>query len=167
MKPPLIRRIRDNHGVEHATIAVLLEQGARPPLGGNALSGGFLVLGKVSTGNVAAAAVEAVQRLQAGQRELAVSPYCGTNIAVGAIVGGFASGLLTSRRRRRSPGLQAIIGAALIAALIGRPLGSVVQRHVTTSGDIGDLRVADVRRLIGGPLPIHLVTTGYTDRQDS
>ena len=136
-------------------------------MGGNALSGGFLVLGKVSTGNVAAAAVEAVRRLQAGQRELAVSPYCGTNIAVGAIVGGFASGLLTSRRRRRSPGLQAIIGAALIAALIGRPLGSVVQRHVTTSGDIGDLRVTDVRRLIGGPLPIHLVTTGYTDRQDS
>ena len=59
----LIDRIRRSHAIEHGTVAVLLERGARPPLGGYGMPGGFFIYGKLSTEDVSSAAAGAmVQR---------------------------------------------------------------------------------------------------------
>ena len=44
-----VRRVRQNHALEHATIAVLQESGVRLPLAGYSTSGGFFIFGKAST----------------------------------------------------------------------------------------------------------------------
>ena len=88
-KSPLLRpldRVRRNHALEHATIAVLIENGVRPPLAGYSVPGGFLVYGRVSTEMLSAASSQALDRLQSGERELAISPYCGSNLVVGAVL---------------------------------------------------------------------------------
>ena len=68
-----IRHVRQNHALEHATVAMLLEGGIRPPLGGYSTPGGFFIFGRAPTDVVTQAATEALLRLTEGQRSLAVS----------------------------------------------------------------------------------------------
>jgi hypothetical protein len=79
-------RIRQHHGIEHATVTLL----SRRLKGGQVIArsdpDGFTVFGEVDTADLAAAAAEALARLQAGERELAVHPNCGTNLAAAGIL---------------------------------------------------------------------------------
>ncbi|HKZ50737.1 MAG TPA: DUF6391 domain-containing protein, partial [Dehalococcoidia bacterium] len=89
---PWAETLRRHHALEHATIALLV--GRLPPgtrLMGLAIHDGFCLLGNVSTEAVEAAATEALARLKAGESSLAVSPSCGTNLAVTGIMAGVAS----------------------------------------------------------------------------
>ena len=88
----LLREIRRNHALEHATVAVLLERGARPPLGGYSTPSGFIIFGRLEREMVEESAQEALARLSAGRAELAISPFCGTTILTRAVL----SGLITS-----------------------------------------------------------------------
>ena len=157
----MLRRLRRNHGLEHATIAVLLERGVSPPLAGNATPWGFLVYGRVSTEEVDAAVAEALLRMHAGHQELAVSPYCGTNLVVGAVLTGVLAGLAmrrTGRLWQRVP----LIGVGLVGAtLVRRPLGEMVQRRYTTLSDMTGVRVGRVRRVDMGRVTVHLVTVTH------
>ena len=81
-----INRVRQNHALEHATIAVLMESGIRPPLAGYSVANGFLIYGDVCTDEVTEAAQEALGRMQNGEEGLAISPYCGTNIVTGTVL---------------------------------------------------------------------------------
>jgi hypothetical protein len=91
------------------------------------------------------ASAEALARLRAGERELAIHPNCGTNLAVGTSVmlAGWLFALMTLRPRAR-------VASAAIGSVAGfasaRPLGSVVQRHITTLPEVDDLRIMVVRR---------------------
>ena len=63
----VIDRTKQNHAIEHATIAMLLEMGARSPLAGNAIPGRFLVLWCGSeTKDVVSSASGALRYLQDG-----------------------------------------------------------------------------------------------------
>ena len=66
-------------------------------MAGIASPAGFHLYGSLSTKDVSAAASEALQRLRSGERELAVSPYCGTNLIVGALLAGVLSGIIMGR----------------------------------------------------------------------
>ena len=156
----VLRRVRRNHAVEHATIAVLMERGARPPLAGYSLPAGYLLYGSVTTQAASAAASEAVDRLRSGESEMAISPYCGTNLVVGAAIAGLFSALVLYPAGRRIRHLPLVAAGSLLAALAGRPIGQEAQRRYTTLPDVGSLEIAGVHRFELGGHTIHWIGTG-------
>lgn len=143
-----VEAVRRNHGLEHATVAVLLARHGPMRVAGRATSDGFFVLGSVSEKDLDAAAREALRRLQAGESSLAVSPHCGTNIAVA----GFAAGLTAASVVASGPTWKRFpnaVTAAMIAVVAAQPLGRQIQRHITTSAELADVEVVGTRTLFG------------------
>lgn len=144
------RRIRQNHALEHATITIL--SGIVPTLSVSARSNsrGFTIFGDVDLGQLRRALDEALQRLQAGEAELAIHPNCGTNLVVGVslLAAGTLLGMTSSRVRTRVASTVASSVAGFAAA---RPLGEYVQRHFTTLPDLEGVRVTDIfrRKVLG------------------
>ncbi len=139
------RRIRQNHALEHATVTILARKMANLQVSARSNRHGFLIFGALDPAKVAAAAEEALKRLQAGEAELAIHPNCGTNVAVGLLftaISWLLAVLLPRPRARLSSAAAGLISAALLA----RPLGMVVQRHVTTLPDLRGVRIREVRR---------------------
>ena len=162
----LVRQVRRNHGLEHAAVAVLMERGVRPPMGGYSFPGGFFVLSKASTEIVSEAAHEALERLRAEEPELAVSPFCGTNLATGALLAAALSALVLGRKEGRLRRIPTAAGAILGAMLVSRPLGNALQRHYTTLADVSGLEITGVKNLLGsltGRFTVHKVRTRSSD----
>src|SRR5262245_53883413 len=84
LESPFIKRVRRNHGLEHATIHMLNRQNYI--LSGRASSGGYIVVGDVPSEKIEAAAQEALSRLKRGQAQLAVHPNCGTNLVTTGVI---------------------------------------------------------------------------------
>lgn len=148
MKPEELlfgRRIRQNHALEHATITIL--SGYVPDLRISARSNsrGFTIFGDVDLIQLRRALDEALQRLQAGEAELAIHPNCGTNLVVGVslLTLGTLLGMTSSRTRTRVASTAVSSFAGLMAA---RPLGTLVQKHITTLPDLQGVHVSDIRR---------------------
>jgi hypothetical protein len=163
MNLPFISRIRRNHGLEHATIHVLIQRSPYLSLVGRSDWGGYSIIGEVGTEDLESAAREALSRLQAGESDLAVHPRCGTNLATTGVLSGMAAflalGIGRSRSRFRWAYLPETLMAATVAAIIAQPLGYLLQQYVTTSGDAGHLQIVRVYRQRGGPVPVHRVET--------
>ena len=155
----IVDRTRQNHALEHATVAILLDRGARGPLAGLASPTGFHLYGSFSTEEVSAAASEALKRLRDGERELAVSPYCGTNLVVGALLAGVLSGIIMGRAKSRARGLPLAMAAIIGAMGLRRPLGKLLQRHFTTLAHVEGMEIASVGRFGLGRHTIHRVRT--------
>lgn len=154
-----LRQIRRNHALEHGTVAVLLERGVTPPLGGYSTRGGFFILSRASTDTVTAAAFEALGRITEGQRQLAISRHCGTNMAAGAVVAGLLTVLLVGKRGGRLPRIPALAAAIVGVNLLSRPIGNELQRRYTTLADLAGVEIADVYPLWKGRYPAHRVNT--------
>jgi hypothetical protein len=160
---PFIGRVRRNHGLEHATIHVLIQRNPALSLVGRSDWGGFYIYGRVDTQELEAAARQAMARMRAGESELALHPRCGTMLATTGILSGmaafFALGVGRSRSRFRWAYLPETLLAATVAAIVAQPLGFLLQEYVTTSGDIGDLSIVRVYKQRGGSFPAHRVET--------
>lgn len=141
---PGLNRVRKHHAVEHATIAVLFQRRGRvvSVLGRSDLSG-FHVYGPFAADEVESALAEALKRLRAGEHELAVSNFCGTNLATSAILAGSAALVAHGRGERRS--WSRAMSAAILATIAAAPVGRWIQRHLTTDADIGNLRLDHLR----------------------
>ncbi len=155
--------IRRNHGLEHGTVSVLLARHGPRRLAGRATSDGFFILGKVDEATLRSCAEEALGRMQRGEGGLAVSPLCGTNIAVtGALT---AAATMATLAGGRGNGIRDRFGNAFTAAMFGvmlaQPLGRLVQTHLTTRADLEGFELADVRRLAPG---IRKVVTRHPKR---
>lgn len=164
LNQPLLMRIRRNHGLEHATIHMLSAKYPRTPIAGRADAKGFVILGRLSTDAIAESAEEAAARLRAGEEHLAIHPNCGTNFLTAAVLAGLACfatllGGRTDRTRDRLERLPLAIFATILALIIAQPIGSAAQRHVTTSGEIGALRIAGIQQLRSGRTTVHRVRT--------
>jgi hypothetical protein len=89
-------------------------------------------------------------RLQAGEAELAIHPNCGTNLAVGISLAtlGTLLGLTSARTRTRVASTAFSSVAGVMAA---RPLGQLVQKHLTTLPDLQGVRVSKIfrRKILG------------------
>lgn len=161
--PPFVARVRRNHGLEHATINVLIQRNPNLSLVGRSDWRGYVIMGEVETEEIDSAAREALARLQAGESELALHPRCGTMLATTGLLSGMAAffvlGVGHSRSRFRWAYLPEALLAATVAALIAQPLGFLLQQHVTTSGDADQLRIARVYKKRGGPISVHRVET--------
>ena len=159
-----IRRVRQNHAVEHATITLLMARDRSLPLvGGRSNHRGYFVFGPVDTAALEAAAAEALARLQRGEAELAIHPNCGTNLVTTGAMAGLATLAATAISRRRQAGLAdraaVAVMAATAAVVASRPVGLRLQRDVTTLADVADLRVESVTRRQLGRMVIHFVAT--------
>lgn len=159
--PNTIQAIRQNHALEHATIAILLQRGSiHTRIAGRASPGGFHVYGNLPTSLVEEAAHEALRRLKNGERDLALSPFCGTNIAVAGILAGLAS-ILAMGSGNRLLNLPRVVLAAIIAVLAAQPLGKIVQRRLTTYADMGAMAITGVSKSGVGPWPSHRIDTAF------
>ena len=155
-------KTKRNHGLEHATIALLLSPAVSGrPLAGYSIPMGFLVLGDIPTQQVEESAHEALRLMQAGEHGLAVSPFCGTNIVVGA---GLATAASLAGYRMAGGGAQGWSRAfsnTVLAIVASRPIGRIVQERCTTSADVGAMSIRSVKRHRAGRIPMHWVATRF------
>ncbi len=160
---PLIARTRRNHGLEHATLHLLSRRNPARHLAGHSDAGGFWVLGDVSQEEVRAAVDEAMQRMRAGESELAVHPNCGTNFvtsgvlaSLAAFIAMFGTGQRLRDRLERLP-LAAVL--ATLALVVSQPLGMRLQEQVTTSGQLESLAVVGITASRRGRMNAYRVQT--------
>ena len=142
----LARAVRRNHGLEHATVAVLLSRrGPTLRVVGRTAPDGFYVYGNVGPAELLSAANEAMTRLQRGERSLAVSPLCGTNIAVGGLLAGLSTLAVAGTGGTRWTQLPNALAVGLVSIVAAQPIGRWLQQHVTTSPDMSQTRIVGVR----------------------
>lgn len=142
---PGLLKLRQVHALEHATVWVLSEMaiGAGAPrrrtydnetLGGLSTERGFYLYGSVSRDRLRRATLQALQRFQAGEWDLAIHPRCGTNATVAlALVTGLV--LVTHWALPRLPLVQlgGLALAAMAATHLAPNLGTIAQQHLTTA----------------------------------
>ena len=131
-----------------ATVAVLLARHGPTRLAGRASVDGFMIIGAIDPRELEDSANEALRRLQSGESSLAVSPLCGTNIAVSGFLSALAATavLATGQLRSRLPNA---FMAAMIGAIAGQPVGRWVQQHVTTLADHEGVEIVGTSSLFG------------------
>ncbi|MCK9487296.1 MAG: DUF6391 domain-containing protein [Dehalococcoidia bacterium] len=142
--------VRRNHALEHATVAVLFARKGPQRLAGRASGNGFFILGNVDPVLLQSCADEALIRLQRGESNLAVSPMCGTNLAVtGAVCATFT---MASLARNRDKGARQRFGDAVSASTMGalaaQPLGRIVQEKITTRPDLDRTQITHIRHFL-------------------
>ncbi len=154
---------RQNHALEHATVAVLMRRRERPVrIIGRAAADGFYLHADLPTEEVEGAVHEALDRMRHGADYLAVSPFCGTNIAVAGALAAVAC-LATLGTKDRAGNLPIAMAAAAGAIVLAQPLGALAQRHITTTANVEDLRVVDVTRRVSLGGAVHKVATARGD----
>tara|TARA_B100000315_G_C14065666_1_gene358263 strand:- start:11 stop:499 length:489 start_codon:yes stop_codon:yes gene_type:complete len=154
-----VLKIRRNHALEHATVALLLERGVHPPLGGYSVAGGYVIWSKAPIAEVTEASVDALKLLNAGHRDLAISPFCGTNLVTSAVLGGLAATLVRGNSRGIGANFRAAIAAIATASLLSRPVGEFIQRRFTTKPEPAGLQINSVREILHSPVSIIWVST--------
>lgn len=160
---PIISHIRRNHGLEHATLHTLANHLPHTMLMGHSDGGGFWIIGDVTPEILHSAVQEAIARLRAGERQLAIHPNCGTNYATAGALAGLAgaAAMLGSGKRLQDKLARLPLAAALatMALIISQPLGVLLQARVTTSGDPGSLEVTSITHKKQGRLTVHRIQT--------
>jgi hypothetical protein len=164
-----IRRIRRNHGLEHATIHVLSQKTRNQSMAGRSTMMGFYLYGNLTAEQIELAAHEALQRMRQGEHGLAIHPNCGTGLVTAGVMTSFAAltgtaGMKPSFLDRLSR-LPTIILLSTLSLILSQPLGLALQQHFTTLGDPGDMVIDGVTRsefslpIIGQRLTVHFVRT--------
>jgi hypothetical protein len=160
---PVVSRVRRNHGLEHATLHILSQRHPRVSMAGHSDSGGFWLLGDVSTEDVESAVQEALDRLRAGERNLAVHPNCGTNFVTAGMFAGLAAFAALfgagNRFRDRLERLPLAASLATLALILAQPVGLLAQELITTSGDPGELEISEVIPTPRGRIRSHRILT--------
>jgi Domain of unknown function (DUF6391) len=162
--------LRRNHALEHATIVVMVEREPRRRFNGFSTDEGFFVQGVRSTEEVDSAAREALRRLRAGEKRLAVHRNCGTTIV--------AANLLAAVFFLGSIGIGLylgwniyllILGGIVLSLLLRVPLSLFLQRFVTTNTDLSNAEVGWVeparpQEMRGGILGVLLAASSVKVR---
>jgi len=160
---PYVRRVRRNHGLEHATIHLLSRKVPNLRMVGRSDGRGFWLYGEVDTQVVEESVGQALTRMRNGEHKLAIHPNCGTNLVTVALLGTAATFVALMGSEREEGGkfsrIPLITLGLMAATLFGQPLGMQLQEHVTTLGDPGDLEVASIKRTTRGNMIMHRVET--------
>lgn len=142
-----IRRTRQHHAIEHATLMILAERFPGRRMVGYSDPAGFTLLADIPEAAARRALTDALLRLQAGEAHLAIHPNCGTNllttgvlVTLAALVGGAGAG-----RDHLSRFTRALV-LVLPALALSPGLGLRLQRY-TTSAAVSDRWVKEVRPL--------------------
>lgn len=162
LETPILSRIRRNHGLEHATIHVLSKKFPGTSLVGHSDAAGFWLIGDLSADQVREGVYTAMARMKQGERKLAIHPNCGTNLVTsGAFAGLAAAAALIGARRPadKFARLPLVVVLATIALIAAQPFGFVLQEHVTTSGDPGDMEIVEIIPTRRGSFKAHRIVT--------
>jgi len=154
----IVNTVRRNHALEHATVTIMLSRYGPMRVVGRAAMDGFYIYANVTTEQLRELVQQALSRLQRGEANLAVSPLCGTNIAVAGIMAGVASYAAQSRKKGVMDGLSRSVTAAMLAAVLAQPVGRLIQKHYTTSPDLEGVEIVSVDP-VGGSSRLHKVRT--------
>lgn len=144
--PPYLAT-RRNHAVEHATLKILAGKYDDKTLAGHSNPTGFFLFGDVALDDLRAAIEEAMARLRAGEKDLAIHPGCGTNMATSLVLPATLAWIPmqgTRSNRWRLLLLPIALTLALFGYFLSKPLGPWLQRHVTTEADLGSLKVTEI-----------------------
>jgi hypothetical protein len=150
--------VRENHALEHATIVLLSKRFPETRFSGVSFASGFFVFGDVPTEALHPAAERALERLRGGEPEMAIHERCGTNLAVAGMLTGL-SAMTVARMRKPFNTFNNVILASTAALVLSRPLGLLVQRHITTRTPGATMRITGVKRLTFMGSPAHFVRT--------
>jgi hypothetical protein len=159
---PVLSRIRRNHGLEHATLNILSQRFPYRPMAGYSFPAGFFLLGDVPTEQVRDAVLQALIRMNNGERSLAIHANCGTNyIAAGFVAGVLAWLAMAGAKNKRDQvdRLPLVIALVILGLLVSRPLGPKIQERITTSGDPQGMVIVDIFPLRFGRFCLHRVIT--------
>ena len=143
---PTYLATRRNHALEHATIHMLARKYDDINLAGHSNPTGFFLFGDMSTEDIRSAVEEALRRLRAGERELAIHPGCGTNLATSMVLPMTLASVpfQGTRSNRRLLMLPVAVTFAVFGYVLSKPLGPWLQRNVTTEADLGNLQVKEI-----------------------
>lgn len=156
----LVGTVRRNHALEHATITVLLRKiGRDVRMVGRATGDGYFLYADVPTSLLEESTREALYRLKNGEGHLAVTPLCGTNIAVAGAMTALAATLAMGSGPNRVEKLPNAILASMFAVVAAQPVGRIVQRFLTTSPDLADTEIVGIRQGGRGAARFHKVLT--------
>ncbi len=156
---PLILETRRNHALEHATLKILAPKYPSRPMGGHSNPTGFVIIGDVDTDDLHDAAQEALERLRAGESDLAIHPGCGTNYATSGLLAGSLAwiGLSGSGKwQKKLWRIPFIVPLAVLAWALSKPLGPALQARVTTEARMGAMEILSVEMLRPG---LHRIRT--------
>lgn len=153
----LVRRTRQHHAIEHATIHLLAARHSRIGIAGLSDPWGFTLYGNVPESAVREAVSEALLRLQAGESKLAIHPNCGTNLVTSTVLATLA-GLIGAAGRRPLVEKIATTGLAVLGALfVAQPLGMNLQQF-TTLPNVTDRWLVSIEPLLEGERRAYRVT---------
>lgn len=139
-------------------MSVFLARYGPTRLAGRASGDGFFILGDVPEEALRTCVQEGLRRLQSGEAELAVSPLCGTNIAVSGFMAATAASAVLSSGPTRSRFGNAVT-AAMLAVIVAQPIGRLVQRYLTTRADLEHVEFVDIRTFLPGVRKVHTRST--------
>lgn len=145
IKIAMDRRVRKNHSLEHATINVLEQRYGRTlRVGGLAYSNGFSLSGPdlPSYYEVLDAVREGHSRMTSGERNLAIHPRCGTSMAAANLLFSIVFIIVLIYAKRMS--VLYIIPAFLLANILSKPFGRILQKFFTTYQDVSDVYILDI-----------------------
>ena len=164
------RILRRNHALEHATIVVMMQREPGRRFNGFSDDDGFFVQGVRSTDDVDGAAREALKRLKAGEKGLAIHRNCGTTIvAANMLAAVFFLVALGVGLYLGWPLYLLILGGVALSLLLRVPLSLLLQRFVTTDSDLSNAEVgwaepARPQDMRGGVLGILLAASSVRVR---
>lgn len=144
--PPYLAT-RRNHALEHATLKILARKYDDKTLAGHSNPTGFFLFGDMTGDDIRNAIQEAMTRLRAGEKDLAIHPGCGTNVATSMILPATFAWIPlqgTRSNRWRLLLLPVALTLAVFGYFLSKPLGPWLQRNVTTKADLGDLQVMEI-----------------------
>ena len=162
--------LRRNHALEHATIVVMMEREPQRRFNGFSTDEGFFVQGVRSTEEVDSAAREALRRLRAGEKRLAVHRNCGTTIvAANLLAAAFFLGSIGIGLYLGWNIYLLILGGIVLSLLLRVPLSLFLQRFVTTNTDVSNAEVGWVeparpQEMRGGILGVLLAASSVKVR---
>ncbi|KYO66379.1 DUF6391 domain-containing protein [Thermovenabulum gondwanense] len=139
------KRVRKNHSLEHATVNVLEERyGRNLRIGGLAYSNGFTLSGPdlPPPYEILDAAREGLLRMRRGEINLALHPRCGTSIAAANFLFSLAFVIVLIFYKHFN--LLNILVAFLLANILAKPFGIMLQKFFTTHPDVEDVEILDI-----------------------
>ena len=145
----ILRRTRQHHAIEHATIHMLSARFPHQRFTGHSDPLGFTLYGDVHEEQVRRAVGDALLRLQAGEHQLAIHPNCGTNLATTSLLVSFAALIASLGKRSLLEKFTKMVILTLPALVMARPLGFRLQTY-TTLPAVGDRWVAEIRPITLG-----------------
>lgn len=144
----LVRRMRRNHALEHATIALLSRRYPSTSTMGFSGSRGFTLFTDLTAEEVYPTVREALQRLKRGHSALAVHPNCGTNLVAAAVLTTGVTALgLRSRKEKIGERLEQFLQLVLVnavALVVARPVGRWLQSHLTVDANVKGVEIASI-----------------------